>query len=311
VAYDNLISRTDASALIPEEVSNSIIKAMPKESAAMTLFRQVRMARGQERLPVVSALPVAYFVTGDTGLKQTTEVNWANTYLIAEEIAVIVPVPDAVLEDAAFDVWAEIQPMLVEAFGRTLDAAVFFGTNKPTSWPDSIATAVAAASHTYTRGTNNAAAGGIVEDVNQVMGLVEGDGYEVTGFATRTSYKARFRGARDSTGQPLMDNTTGSLYGIPVGYFMAGQFSSGTGAAELFALDRRQFILGIRSDIKIRRFTEGVIQDGSGAIQYNLMQQDMTAVRLTMRVAWQVANPETYDQPTDASRYPAAALVSP
>lgn len=310
MAYDNLISRTDASALIPEEVSNAIIKGMPKESAAMTLFRQVRMARGQERLPVISALPVAYFVTGDTGLKQTTEVNWANTYLNAEEIAVIVPVPDAVLEDTAFDVWAEIQPNLIEAFGRTLDAAIFFGVNKPASWPTDIAAATLAASQQFTRATT-AANGGIAEDINQTMAFVEADGFEVTGFATRTSYKSRFRGARDTTGQPLMDTATNSLYGIPIGYFMAGQFSSGTGAAELFALDRRQFILGIRSDIKIRRFTEGVIQDGSGAIQYNLMQQDMTAVRLTMRVAWQVANPETYDQPTDASRYPAAALVSP
>ena len=30
-----------------------------------------------KKQPVLSALPVAYFVNGDTGLKQTTEAAWA------------------------------------------------------------------------------------------------------------------------------------------------------------------------------------------------------------------------------------------
>ncbi|NLV74050.1 MAG: hypothetical protein GXY52_05140, partial [Chloroflexi bacterium] len=41
------------------------------------------------------ALPTAYFVDGETGLKQTTKVEWANVMLSAEELAVIVPVPQS------------------------------------------------------------------------------------------------------------------------------------------------------------------------------------------------------------------------
>ena len=64
----------------------------------------------------------------------------------------------------------------------------------------------------------------------------------------------------------------------------------------------------MRSDISFKVFTEGVIQDDTGAIVYNLMQQDMSAMRLTFRVGWQVANVINYDQSVEASRYPAASL---
>ena len=103
--FNNVISRTDAAALIPEDVAAGVMGSLPKQSAALTLFRQVQMSRAQQRMPVVAALPTSYFVTGDTGLKQTTEVNWDNVYLNAEEIACIVPIPEAVLDDADFDVW--------------------------------------------------------------------------------------------------------------------------------------------------------------------------------------------------------------
>ena len=84
---------------------------------------------------MLSALAQAYWVNGDTGLKQTTEMAWAGVTLEAEELAAIVPVPEAVVDDADFDLWGEVQAGLAEAVGLALDAAVFAGTNKPASWP--------------------------------------------------------------------------------------------------------------------------------------------------------------------------------
>src|ERR1700755_2741933 len=140
MAYDNIISRSDAGALIPEEVSSQIFQDLPKQSVALSLFKQVKMSSKQQKMPVLSVLPTAYFVSGDSGLKQTTEVNWDNKMLEAEEIACIVPIPEAVLDDSAFDVWEEIKPRLVEAIGKTIDQAVLFGTNKPASWAPAIFT---------------------------------------------------------------------------------------------------------------------------------------------------------------------------
>jgi hypothetical protein len=52
-----------------------------------------------------------------------------------------------------------------------------------------------------------------------------------------------------------------------------------------------------------------VIQDGTGAIVYNLAQQDMVALRAVMRLGWQVPNPITRLQTTTADRYPIAVYL--
>lgn len=314
MAYNNVTSRTDAAALIPEEVSNEMMGKATEQSAAMSLFRRVPVGRAQVRFPVLSALPVAYFVGGDTGLKQTTEVAWANKFLNIEEIATIMPVPDNVLADVDANIWDEAMPLLTEAFGRTLDAAIFFGTNAPSSWPSDITTAAVAAGNDVTEAAT-AAQGGFYGDLDNLYEKIEADGYEVDGFVASTAAKSKLRKARDTQGRKLDETRVSgdlmTLDGLPVAYAMRGLFPAGGGAGtntRLFAGDFSQFVLGVRQDITMKILDQAVIQDNTGAIMFNLAQQDMTAVRLTFRVGWQVSNPINNEQPTEASRYPAGVL---
>jgi HK97 family phage major capsid protein len=311
VAYNSIISRTDAQALMPEQVAAEVLQGAIGQSAALTMFRRVPMSNAQTRMPVISALPIAYFLNGDTGLKQTTEAAWSNKYLNAEEIAAIVPIPENVLDDASFDVWGSIRPLLEEAIGRALDAAIFFGTNKPTSWPSDIVTAAIAAGNTVNRGTNAQAAGGVAQDVLDVISTVEADGYDVNGFAAVRTVKGRLRGARDTTGQKLLDITPTEIEGSRIVYPMRGLWPTGSGAAELVAGDWSEGILGVRQDITYKVLDQAVIQDNTGAIIYNLAQQDMVALRVTARYAWQIANVLNRDQPTEANRYPFGVLRAP
>ena len=311
--YDNVITRTEANALIPEVVSDVLLKNLQNTSAALALSRRTTMSTAQTRMPVLSALPTAYFVNGDTGLKQTTEVNWANKFLNVEEIAAIVPIPENVLDDASFDIWGTVRPLLEQAAGRTLDAAVFFGVNKPSSWPDDIATAAAAAGNTVDRGTNLAATGGLAGDISDLMASVEGDGFAVTGIVTQRSYLGRFRQVRSTQGERLLDVdlNTQMVEGAKYQISMDGLWPTGSNSAELFAGDFSNSIVAVRKDFTYKILDQAVIQDNTGAIVFNLAQQDMVAVRLTFRVAWQVANTINYQEPTEADRYPFAALLTP
>jgi HK97 family phage major capsid protein len=311
--YDNIISRSDAAALIPEEVAAPLLTGATEQSAALTLFRRVPMSRAQSRIPVIAALPTAYFVNGDTGLKQTTEVNWTNKYLNAEEIAAIVPIPESVLDDTDYDVWGSIRPLLEEAIGRAMDAAVFFGVNKPASWPTDIVAAAIAAGNVVARGTSTQAQGGIAEDINLLMGEVEEDGYDVNGFVTARTFRRRLRGARATDGQKILDVSTSTLEGQPIRYAMGGLWpvALGENEAEMIAGDFAQGIVAVRQDVTYKILDQAVIQDNTGAIIYNLAQQDMVAMRVVARFAWQVPNPINREQAVEANRYPFAVLRSP
>lgn len=310
-AYNSVVSRSDAAALIPEDVVNAFLGGATNQSVALSGFTRIPVAQSQTRLPILSALPVVYWVTGDTGLKQTTEANWANKYLNIEELAAIVPIPEAVLDDASFDVWGSIQPLLENAVARAVDSAVLFGTSAPSSFPTAIVTAAATASNTYTRGTNNAAAGGIAQDFSELYALVEADGYDVDRVAAVVGMKNRLRGARGTTGEAFGEVTANSIYGVQPTYPARGLWPTASGGAEAIAFQADQFVLGVRQDFTYKILDQAVIQDNTGTIIYNLAQQDMVAMRVTFRVGWQVANPINYDQATEASRYPAGVLLKP
>src|SRR5690606_5276428 len=93
-------------------------------------------------------LPEAEWVsdTDNTGVKPTAQVTWANKTLVAEEVAVIIPVHENTIDDATEDILAQIAELGGQALGKKLDQAVFFGTDKPVSWTslDLHAAAVAA-----------------------------------------------------------------------------------------------------------------------------------------------------------------------
>jgi HK97 family phage major capsid protein len=310
--YNNLVSRTDTAALIPEEVSKDMLGYTAGQSAALTMFRKVPVGRAQVRFPVMSALPTAYFVTGDTGLKQTTELNWANKFLNIEEIAAIVPVPDNVMADIDANIWDEAVPLLGEAIGRTLDGAVFFGTNAPASYPTNVLAGAVAAGNSVTESAT-AAQGGFYGDLDALYAPVEADGFDVNGFVAATSLKAKLRSARSTAGERLdvgrANGPLDNIDGFPVSYPMRGMFPTGAGTGvRCFAGDWSQFVIGVRQDITLKVSNDAVIQDGTGAIVYNSFQQDLTFLRITFRVGWQVANLINQDNLVESTRYPVAVL---
>lgn len=310
----SLIDRSGASALMPEDVSREIIQDIPQASAVLSLFRRLpNMTRAQQRMPVLSLFPSAYFVNGDSGRKKTTKVAWENKYLNAEEIAVIVPIPESVLSDADYDIWGEVRPRLLESIGKVVDGAVLFDENAPTSWPTGLVTAAINAGNSVALGTGS----DIYDDImgeGGVLSLVENDGFMVTGHIGAMTMKAKLRGLRSAQDKlPIfvrdMQNATGyTLDGESIFFPKNGAFDPTV--ALLISGDFNNAVYSIRQDVTYKLLSEATLYDTDGTTPlYRLAEQDMLALRVVIRLAWQVPNPITQLQPDEDIRYPFAVLT--
>ena len=70
----------------------------------------------------------------------------------------------------------------------------------------------------------------------------------------------------------------------------------------------KKAVYAFRKEITFKIFTEGVVTDNEGNVIYNLMQQDMVALRAVMRIAWALPNPVNAVNENESSRYPFAVL---
>lgn len=309
---DPSIVRDDVAALISEQAAPDIIQAAIEQSAVLSMGRKLQnMTSAQTRLPVLGSLPVAYFVDGDTGRKKTTKARWDKKVINAAELAVIVPMPAAVIDDADYDIIAEVTPRLGEAFGREIDAAVLFGNGKPAVWPDGVVTQAIAAGAVV---NSSATLYDDLMGVGGVISKVEQAGYYVNGHIAAIAERAALRSIKDNTGAPLFvanmqDPTKYVLDGSPITFSRNGSFDKTK--ALMISGDFSNLVYAIRQDLDIQIFDQGVIQDAEGNIVYNLMQNDMIAIRATMRLGWELPNPVTAEGGEDAFPFAILAPAAP
>ena len=294
------IDKTNVEALIDTQVANEIFEGVVRESKALSMFRRLpNMTSDKTKLRVLDSLPIAYFVDESTnnGRKNLTKMAWDKKYINAAELAVIVPIKENVLNDTSIDIWSEVKPRIVEAFGKKIDNAIFNGTDKPADWRAGLIPSIVTAGAEVTEGDN------LYSDINDVMTKVEESGYNVTGLLGGVGLKGKFRMLTDTTGQPIKGTEIDSL---PKALLDNGAWDKTKSI--LIAGDFSQAVYAIRQDVTYKVLTEAVIQDpSSGDILYNLAQDDMVALRVVMRLGWEIPNPVNALNET-TKRFPFANL---
>lgn len=305
MAYNDIQGRADLTdVLLPDQIIKEIIAEAPKSSVLLSRAKKVRLSSKKAKQPVLATLPEAYWVNGDTGLKQTTKSTWKNINITAEELAVIVPIPDALLDDADVPLWDEVKPLLVEAIGKKVDAAGIFGDDKPDSWPEAIVPSCVTAGNVVHRGGKD-----LGVDVAEAGKLLAEQGFGINGFASKPGMQWELVGLRNANGDPIYTQSLSGapqsgLYGYPLNEVTTGVWDAEK--VDILAGDWSKFVVGIRQDITYDLFKEGVISDENGKVLLNLMQQDCKALRVVFRVGFQVAVPAT----RLGGKYP-AAIVAP
>jgi hypothetical protein len=111
-------------------------------------------------------------------------------------------------------------------------------------------------------------------------------------------------GGRSTTGELLGEVNTESAWGLPIEYFIAPSAVPTT--VHALVGDYSLAVIGVRRDVTYKLLDQAAITDATGAIIYNLRQQDMQAMRVTARFGFQVGKPAT--RTGAANAYPFATL---
>lgn len=297
MGYADEINRGDIDVLAPDPILQAIAKSATENSAFMSLARRLpNMAAGTERMPVMSALPLAYWVD-EGNPKQTSGVTWDHVHITAAEAAVIVVIPENVIADTNYNIEGEVLPYIGQAIGGLVDAAAIFGNVVPTGWPTGIVPNAIAKGQYVVKGTG----ADIYDDIfdeNGVFAQVEAAGYDVTGIAAAVRLKGLLRGLRSPlTGEPIF-KTEGMqgksnfyLEGTPMQFPKNGGYDASEALAVMGDFD--QAVFAIRQDITLKRLTEAVITDNATPrnIITSLGQDDKIALRVTFRMGWALPRP--------------------
>ena len=297
-----MITRQNAEALFTEDLVAEIIQGVTKQSAALSMFRRLpNMSSNIMRMRVLDALPMAYWINDSTnnGRKNVTNAAWANKYIVPAEIAVIVPIKEDVLDDASIDIWGEIRPRLVEAIGKKIDQAIFVGVDKPSAWRADLLSSIAQAGAYVSQGS-----GTLYSAINDAMVKVEESGYNPTGIVGGVDVKGKFRMMLDTAGQPIKGTEIDEM---PKAYIDNGAWDKTK--AQMIIGDFTQAVYSIRQDITYKVLDQAIIQNpDDGEIMYNLAQEDMVALRVVMRLGWEIPNPINALAPDESVRFPFAAI---
>ena len=221
--FNDLLTRTGAAAELPLQISDELVMGTIRSSTALALGRSVPTMTRDNRIPVLTNLPQAYWTsplagatTADGGMIQTSEGVFSNTVLIAEELGVIVPIPNTIIEDSGFDLWEAVKPLLTQACAKAIDNAVIFGINAPVTFSDSVVQHASAvgnvvSGNVFDYATDNA---GLVLQGAQ---LVSQQGNNVTAAAVSPGWQYRSGVARTAA---LVANPIGA--GTPFPLLLAG-----------------------------------------------------------------------------------------
>ena len=288
-----------------QEIINGIVQGVIQGSSILPLMRRLPDATSDVAvMNVLDTLPITYWVDEGVanGRKQTTKASWERKKLYMEEIAVIVPIKQNLLDDANYDIFEEIKPLLIQDADRLIDEAIILGKNKPARFREGLIPTIINAGKAIAPSTDN-----LYTQISNAMGAVEESGYNPNGMIGSVALRKLFRnGLLDTTGQPLAQGS--EVMSLPRSYANNGAWDNDL--AKFIVGDFSQVVWCLRKDVTFELFTTGVISDNTGAIIYNLMQDDMVALRMTMRLSWEVPNPINILDSNEETRFP-LALVEP
>lgn len=280
------ITRAEVASLIGEEYGGQVITAATQGSTALAAFPNVNMGTKVSHMPVLATVPEAAWVgdTDNTAVKPTSKATWVDKTLVAEEVAVIIPIHENTLDDATEDILAQLAGLGGQALGKKLDQAVFFGTDKPASWTSlDLVAAATAAGNTVAVVDGAANTSDIYGASLQVAGLIADKGFDPETMIAKRALQYLLANLRGTDGRPALVNN--QVVGFDTFWNRNGAWEPAEATAII--ADPSTVRIGVRQDVTVKFLDQATV----GGI--NLAEKDMVALRFKARFAYVLGNPAT------------------
>ncbi|ACD53742.1 phage major capsid protein [Clostridium botulinum] len=267
---------------IPVEIAKEVIKNVIDQASILKVCKRENMESDTRTLPQLTDSGSASWVK-EGEMIGTAIPKFAYPQLKACKLAVIVPVTVEKNDDSVINVMEEIKQAMADAFAKAIDQAMIFGIESP--FNTNLISAVGTQKVTATDRLDT--------DLSNAMGLVEDNKYNCNNILMGTSQKKVLRAlSNDSKYKGAITLT--DAYDTPI------EFVRNFDDKKSLAItgDFSKAIIGTRESIDYKVLDQATIK--SGDTEINLAQQDMIAIKATMRLGFVVVDPKAFSMVVSA-----------
>lgn len=297
------VDQTKIQTLFKPQFVNEVFELATKQSFVLAKGTRLPNMTGKDmELDILSNLPIAYWAGADTAKRNITSLALKGKTIRAEELNVLIPISKNSIADSNIDIEKIIKERAAEAIAKKLDMAIITGAGKPAGFRDGLIPSCINYGAKVTINTSDKVP--FYTAIDGALSKVEASDYEGNAIVSNYSAKSLFRNMVDTSGQPLANTEIGSL----AREFVANGAWDSTKAVALVG-DLKQIYYAIRQEVTVDVLTEGTIENPNDATEkYNLGQQRMICIMLTMRMGWEVPNPVSSYNESNANAFPFAII---
>ena len=227
--------------------------------------------------------PGAYWV-GEGQKIRTTKPSLVSAKMRSHKLGVIVVTSREFLNYTYSQFFEEMKPQIAEQFYKKFDEAGLLNVDNP--FTQSVAQSVETSGNKVTGEIN-------LDNVLKLEDKLLEHDVEANAFLSKTQNRTALRGVRDeNTNESYYDRSSNSLDGLPVVDLKSDEIKKG----DLYAGDFNKMFYGIPYNMSYKISEDGQLstvqnEDGSPV---NLFEQELIALRVTMDVAFHIADDNAF-----------------
>lgn len=234
--------------------------------------------------------PGAYWV-GEGQKIKTTKPSLVSAKMRSHKLGVIVVASREFLNYTYSQFFEAMKPQIAEQFYKKFDEAGLLNVDNP--FTQSVAQSVETSGNKVTGEIN-------LDNVLQLEDILLEHDVEANAFLSKTQNRTALRGVEDKdTKEKYYDRASNTLDGLPVVDLKSNEFKKG----DLFAGDFNKMFYGIPYNMSYKISEDGqlsTVQNKDGS-PVNLFEQELIALRVTMDVAFHIADDKAFAKLTAGS----------